>query len=147
MLLLAWKILVCEAMLAFKRARLLWRELLIAVLPPLVRQTRCARRMEHLAMRLGLMRRKIGAFEASLLDGSFREPVDADFAIRAMLKGLKEDIRDIRREMAAVPPMAARGYGGTRLCAAMDKLHAVAEETYAAADRLLWEIGEHDLQY
>ena len=147
MLLLAWKILLCEATLACKRLRASWREALVVLLPPLVRQTRCARRMEFLAVRLGLMRRKIAAFEASLLNGTFREPVDADYAIRGMLKGLKEDIRHIRCELAAVPPMAARGFGGIRLRAAMDKLHAVAEETYVAADRLLWEIGEHDLKY
>ncbi|WP_147373794.1 hypothetical protein [Massilia cavernae] len=147
MLLLAWKILVCEAVLAFERLRVCWRELLIVLLPPLVRQTRCARRMEFLAVRLGQMRRRIAAFESSLLNGAFREPVDADCAIRGMLKGLKEDIRHIRCEMAAVPALAARGYGGRRLRAAMDKLHTVAEETYAAADRLLWEIGEHDLKY
>lgn len=146
MRLLAWKILVCETMLAWQRLRALWREQLLVLMPPLLRQARCARRMECLAVRLALMRRKIAAFEASLLDGSFREPVDADFAIRVMLKGLKENIRHIRCEIAAVPQPVARGYGGVKLRAAMERLHVVAEETYLAADRLLWEIGEHDLR-
>ena len=93
------------------------------------------------------MRRKITAFEASLVAGAFREPVDADFSIRAMLKGLKEDIRAIRCEMAAVPGESCAGLGGPRLDAAIRQLQAVAQETYVEADRLLWEIGEHDSQY
>lgn len=146
MLTLAWKILVCEVLLAFHRARRHWHGW-IALMPPVVRQMRCARRMESLADRLASMRRKISAFESSLIAGAFKEAVDADFSIREMLKGLKEDIRNIRCEMAAVPMASHRGFGGQRLSAAIAQLHAVAEETYMAADRLLWEIGEHDLKY
>jgi hypothetical protein len=146
MLTLAWKILVCEVLLACHRARAHWRGLLL-LMPPFVKQLRCARRMESLAVRLASMSRKISAFETSLLDGAFKEAVDADFAIREMLKGLKEDIRTIRCEMAAVPINARSGYCGARLREAIDHLRTVAEETYVAADRLLWEIGEHDLKY
>jgi hypothetical protein len=146
MLTLAWKILVCEVLLACKRARAHWRDLLF-LMPPFVKQLRCARRMESLAVRLARMSRKIGAFETSLLAGAFKEAVDADYTIREMLKGLKEDIRHIRCEMATVPASARTGYGGARLRDAMAHLRTVAEETYAAADRLLWEIGEHDLKY
>ena len=146
MLTLAWKILVCEVLLALNRARGRWHELM-TFMPPVVRRIRCARRMESLAGRLASMRRKIAAFEASLTAGVFKEAVDADFTIRDMLKGLKEDIRHIRCEMAAVPMSSRTGFGGRRLGAAIAQLHAVAEETYAAADRLLWEIGEHDLRY
>ena len=143
---LAWKILVCEVLLALNRARGHWHGLM-TLMPPAVRRMRCARRMESLAARLTSMRRKISAFEASLTAGAFREAVDADFTIREMLKGLKEDIRHIRCEMAAVPVASRAGLGGQRLGAAIDHLHTVAEETYVAADRLLWEIGEHDLKY
>lgn len=146
MLTLAWKILVCEILLACKRAQAHWRDLLF-LMPPFVKQLRCARRMEMLAVRLAAMSRKIAAFEAGLLNGTFREAVDADFAIREMLKGLKEDIRHIRCEMATVPTSARSGYGGARLRDAMARLRTVAEETYVAADRLLWEIGEHDIKY
>ena len=93
------------------------------------------------------MHGKISAFEASLTAGAFKEAVDADFAIREMLKGLKEDIRHSRCEMAAVPIDSHAGLGGQRLSAAIAQLHVVAEKTYVAADRLLWEIGEHDLKY
>ena len=146
MLTLAWKILVCEVLLACNRARVQWRELLL-LMPPFVKQLRCARRMESLAVRLASLRRKISAFEASLLDGAFKEAVDADYTIREMLKGLKADIRHIRCEMATVPVSARSGYGGARLHEAMSHLRKVAEETYTAADRLLWEIGEHDIKY
>lgn len=147
MLTLAWKILVCEVLLACRRFRGQWRELMVLLVPPLFRQLRCARRMDSLAVRLAAMRRKIAAFEASIVEGAFKEAVDADFTIREMLKGLKEDIREIRCEMPAVPMAARSGYGGERLRAAIAHLHTVAEETYVAADRLLWEIGEHDLKY
>ncbi|NML62152.1 hypothetical protein HHL21_13915 [Massilia sp. RP-1-19] len=146
MLTLAWKILVCEVLAALTRARG-HGHALMTMMPPVVRRMRCARRMESLAVRLASMRRKINAFEASLAAGAFREAVDADFTIREMLKGLKEDIRHIRCEMAAVPLVSHSGFGGQRLGAAIAHLHAVAEETYVAADRLLWEIGEHDLKY
>lgn len=147
MLTLAWKILVCEIMLACQRARGHGGEFLLSLLPPVVRQLRCARRMNSLAARLESMRRKIAAFEASIVGGSFKEAVDADFTIRAMLKGLKEDISEIRCEMAAVPIAARQGPGGEHLSEAIAQLHAVAQATYVAADRLLWEIGEHDLKY
>lgn len=143
MLTLAWKILVCEVLLALQRAQARWHGLM----PPVVRRMRCARRMQSLAARLSSMHGKISAFEASLTAGAFKEAVDADFAIREMLKGLKEDIRHIRCEMAAVPVASRDGFGGQRLSAAITRLNAVAEETYMAADRLLWEIGEHDLKY
>lgn len=147
MLTLAWKILVCEVMLACQRARGHWGEILLFLLPPVVRQLRCARRMNGLATRLESMRCKIVAFEASIVGGAFKDVVDADFTIRAMLKGLKEDIREIRCEMAAVPKAARTGPGGERLSAAIVRLHSVAQATYVAADRLLWEIGEHDRKY
>lgn len=146
MLTLAWKILVCEVLLALTRARRHWHGL-IALMPPSVRRLRCARRMELLAVRLTAMRRKISAFETSLAAGAFKEAVDADFTIREMLKGLKQDIRQIRCEMAAVPVASRTGFAGRRLGTALAHLHTVAEETYVAADRLLWEIGEHDLHY
>lgn len=93
------------------------------------------------------MGRKITSFEKSLVAGASREAVDADFTIRDMLKGLKEDIRNIRCEMSAVPVESCAGFGGQRLGAAIERLQAVAQETYAAADRLLWEIEEHDRRY
>ncbi|MBZ2206894.1 hypothetical protein [Massilia soli] len=143
MLTLAWKILVCEILLALHRAKGHWR----ALMPPVLRRLRCARKIESLSNRLTAMGRKITSFEASLVAGAFREAVDADFSIRAMLKGLKEDICNIRCEMAAVPPESCAGWGGERLGAAIEQLQAVAQQTYVVADRLLWEIGEHDLKY
>ena len=143
MLTLAWKILVCEVLLALHRARAHWRDLM----PPVLRRLRCARRIESLTARLTAMGRKITTFEASLTAGAFREAVDADRSIRVMLNGLKEDIRNIRCEMSAVPLESCVGVGGDRLGAAIAQLQAVAHDTYLAADRLLWEIEEHDLRY
>ena len=143
MLTLAWKILVCEVLLALHRARGHWRDLM----PPVLRRLRCARRIESLAARLTAMGRKITTFETSLVAGAFREAVDADFSIRDMLKGLKEDIRNIRCEMSAVPLASCVGLGGSRLSTAIERLQTVAQDTYLAADRLLWEIEEHDLNY
>ncbi|HEY0488069.1 MAG TPA: hypothetical protein VGD30_01015 [Telluria sp.] len=147
MLTLAWKILVAEVLRACQRARGHWGEILLLFLPPGVRQLRCARRIYALAVRLESMRCKIMAFEASIVGGAFKDAVDADFTIRAMLNGLKEDIREIRCEMAAVPNAARAGPGGEHLSEAIDRLYSVAQATYIAADRLLWEIGEHDRKY
>jgi hypothetical protein len=147
MLTLAWKILVAEVMRAWQRARGHWGEMLLLLLPPGVRQLRCARRIYALAIRLESMRCKIMAFEASIVGGAFKDAVDADFTIRAMLSGLKEDIREIRCEMAAVPDGARTGPGGEHLSKAIARLYSVAQATYIAADRLLWEIGEHDRKY
>lgn len=143
MLTLALKLIYFELLAAFGRLRDL-RPALLAALPPVLVETRCAIRMERLADRLGRMHDKIMAFEEHIHQGHFIDEIDADRSIRAMLRGLKEDIRTVRCEVAALAPRRREGYGALRLGAALAKLHRVAEQTYAAADRLLWEIAEHD---
>jgi hypothetical protein len=144
MLALALKILYYETLRAGNRLKTQWTVLLLLLMPFVV-HARCARRMESLAARLLMMRGKIERFETHVLSGCFEELVDADRSIRSMLLGLKEDIRHIRCELATLPQLGQQGLGTARLDSALVKLHRVAEETYAAADRLLWEIDEHDL--
>jgi hypothetical protein len=143
MLALALKILYYESLQFARRLKAQWLMLLLSVLPFVV-HARCARRMEALATRLQMMRGKIERFEAHVLGGCFEELVDADRTIRAMLLGLKDDIRHIRCELAGLPKLPP-GPGAARLDSALAQLHRIAEETYCAADRLIWEIDEHDL--
>lgn len=143
MLTLALKLLYYELLAALNRLRHV-RPALLAALPAGMVETRCAIRMERLVKRLARMHDKITAFESHIHKGHFIEEIDADRSIRAMLHGLKQDIRTVRCEVAALEPIRRDGYGAQRLRAALRKLHRIAEDTYAAADRLLWEIAEHD---
>jgi hypothetical protein len=146
MLILACKLLYYESLRFFKRLKAQLILVLLRVLPIVV-QTRCARRMERLSARLLQMQTKISRFEEHIRNGCFDELIDADRSIRDMLSSLKEDIRTIRRELAGLQEMGRKGYGAMRLDQALAQLHRIAEETYNAADRLLWEIDEHDHAY
>jgi hypothetical protein len=146
MLILAFKLLYYESLLFFRRAKAHYLRVLLRVLPVVV-QTRCARRMESLSTRLLQMQTKISRFEEHIRNGCFNELIDADRSIRDMLTGLKEDIRTIRCELAGLQEPGRKGYGAMRLGQALTQLHRIAEETYNAADRLLWEIDEHDHAY
>jgi hypothetical protein len=143
MLTLALKLIYYEMLAAFGRLKNL-RLALLASLPAVVVETRCAIRMEGLANRLGRMHDKIMSFESHIHQGHFTDEIDADRSIRDMLRGLKQDIRTVRCEVASLEPVRREGYGALRLRAALARLHRVAEQTYAAADRLLWEIAQHD---
>lgn len=146
MLILACKLLYYESLRFFQRLKAQLILVLLRVLPIVV-QTRCARRMERLSARLLQMQTKISRFEEHIRNGCFDELIDADRSIRDMLSSLKEDIRTIRRELAGLQEMGRKGYGAMRLDQALAQLHRIAEETYNAADRLLWEIDEHDHAY
>ncbi len=143
MLVLACKLLFYESLRFIERLRAQLLQVLLQVLPVVV-QTRCARRMERLSARLLQMQARISRFEEHIRNGCFDELIDADRSIRTMLSGLKEDLRTIRRELAGLHEMGRKGYGAMRLDQALARLHRAAEETYTAADRLLWEIDEHD---
>jgi hypothetical protein len=90
------------------------------------------------------MHGKIGALSAHLLAGKMEGLVDADRNLRRMLAELKDDLNGIRRDVAHWHVHECRGRTGPRLEASIAQLNKIAAETYAAADRLEWEIEEHD---
>jgi hypothetical protein len=143
---LAIKLLYYESLRFLRRLKTGWVLLLLSLFPAVV-QNRCARRMESLAGRLRRMQAKIARFEEYIRSGGFDELIDADSSIRAMLAGLKEDIRAIRCELSGMEELGRDGFGAVRLNHALEGLHRVAEDTYRAADRLQWEIDEHDLAF
>ncbi|QYF93964.1 hypothetical protein KY495_01610 [Massilia sp. PAMC28688] len=103
-------------------------------------ERRCAMRLDRVADRLTGMGKKIDLLRAGMRAGGGDEPVDDDASLRQALKHLKEDIRDIRCQLS--------GMHGVRLSErierAISRLNRIAEETYASADKLQWEIAEHD---
>jgi hypothetical protein len=102
-------------------------------------ERRCAMRLDRLADRLGAMGARIGTLRERMA-GGLNVAIDADGSLRAMLKGLKEDVRGIRCQMGGM----RRSGQSARMQRAFARLSAVAEETYASADQLQWEIDEHD---
>jgi hypothetical protein len=110
-------------------------------------ELRCARRIDALTRRLLGMHGKIGALSAHLLSGSTAAAIDADRSLRRMLGELKLDLNGIRRDVASWHVNECRGRTGARLTEAIAQLNRVAAQTFAAADRLEWEIGEHDRRY
>lgn len=106
-------------------------------------ERRCAMRLDRVADRLASMGDRINALRSRMGQGVMDEAVDADFMLREALKGLKEDIRGIRCQLAAlqVPGLSAR------LQRAFARLSRTAQETYVSADKLQWEIGEHDRRF
>ena len=103
-------------------------------------QRRCALRLDRVADRLMGMGEKIDSLRDYMQEVCGDEPVDQDATLRAALKGLKEDIRDIRCQLSSMASPAL----SARIQRAMQRLNQIAEETYASADRLQWEIAEHD---
>ncbi len=105
-------------------------------------ERRCALRLDRLGDRLGLMGQRINLLRSRMAE-EIGEAVDAEHMLRDALKGLKEDIREIRCQLASMhsPQMSAR------LQRAFSRLGNIAEETYSSADKLQWEIDEHDQRF
>ena len=105
-------------------------------------ERRCAMRLDSLADRLLVMAERINLLRSRMLE-EVGEAVDGDHALRDALKGLKEDIREIRCQLAGMrsPRLSAR------LQRAFTRLGTVAEETYSCADKLQWEIEDHDRRF
>jgi hypothetical protein len=103
-------------------------------------ERRCAMRLDRIADRLLGMGERITMLRDRMQAGFADEPVDDDHALRDSLKGLKEDIRSIRCQLAGMH----RPQLSPRLQRAFSRLGKVAEATYAVADKLQWEIEEHD---
>ena len=105
-------------------------------------ERRCAVRLDSLADRLHVMGQRINLLRSRMLE-EVGEAVDGDHALREALKGLKEDIREIRCQLAG---MQSRQLSA-RLQRAFSRLGTVAEETYSCADKLQWEIEDHDRRF
>lgn len=105
-------------------------------------ERRCALRLDRLGDRLGSMCERINLLRARMLE-EVGEAVDGDHALRAALKGLKEDVREIRCQLAGMQSAQL----SARLQRAFARLGRIAEETYSSADKLQWEIDEHDQRF
>ena len=107
----------------------------------LAAERRCALRLDRLSTRLVDMGERISLLR-NRMEGGGEETVDPEGELGAALKGFKEDIREIRRQLRMLegPQQSAR------LQRAFSRLHGIAEQTYAGADQLQWEIVEHDGQ-
>ena len=105
-------------------------------------ERRCTVRLDSLGDRFSAMRERINLLRSRMLD-DVGEAIDSDYALRNALKGLKEDIREIRCQLAGMqsPQLSAR------LQRAFARLAGIAEQTYASADKLQWEIDEHDERF
>ena len=106
-------------------------------------ERRCAMRLDRVADRLALMGGRINLLRMRMNEGGTNEAVDADFLLREALKGLKEDIRSIRCQLGGMRVVAL----SARMQRAFTRLHRIAEDTYASADKLQWEIAEHDRRF
>lgn len=101
---------------------------------------RSAQRLDALSDRLLQMSGKIDRLRAHIAGAGASKRIDADGSLRTFLKELKRDIREIRCQLASW-----RGAGSNaRLLRAVSRLTAIAESTYALADKLQWEIDEHE---
>jgi hypothetical protein len=103
---------------------------------------RCAQRLERLGGRLQALGDRINLLRSYMVQ-ELGEAIDCDHVLRNSLKGLKEDIREIRCQLAGLDAPRL----STRLQRAFVTLARIAEETYARADKLQWEIDEHDQRY
>lgn len=106
-------------------------------------ERRCALKLDRIGDRLLGMGSRINMLRERMQVGIVDEPVDDDGALRVSLKGLKEDIRGVRCQLFSMqgPGLSAR------LERAFARLNRIAEETYALADKLQWEIDEHDAKF
>jgi hypothetical protein len=107
-------------------------------------QWRCAKRIDAMTHRLVRMRGKIRALSGHLMSGALKDALDPDGTLAGMLGDLKEETRTLRFQLAQWQLRECKGRAGVRLKASMLVLNRIAADTYAAADRLAWEIVEHD---
>lgn len=101
---------------------------------------RSAQRLDALGDRLLQMSSKIDRLRAHIREGELASPIDRDGSLRGFLKELKHDIREIRCQLASW----RSGSADARLLRAVTRLTGIAERTYALADKLQWEIDEHE---
>ena len=106
-------------------------------------ERRCAQRLDGISERLLRLGYKISVLRACMQAGRVSEAMDADLSFREALAMLKKDVREIRRQLAFMNNTVP----AARLQRAFQRLSAIAEETYSSADKLQWEIDEHDQHY
>lgn len=107
-------------------------------------QWRCANRIDAMTRRLLRMRAKIRAMSGHVMSGALKNALDPDGTLGGMLGDLKEETRTLRYQLAQWHVNECKGRAGVRLKASMLVLNRIAADTYAAADRLAWEIVQHD---
>ena len=105
---------------------------------------RCARRIDAMTQRLLHMRARIRALSGHVMSGALLGALDPDGTLAAMLGDLKEETCTLRYQLAQWHVKECKGRAGKRLKVSILVLNRIAAETYAAADRLAWEIVEHD---
>jgi hypothetical protein len=105
-------------------------------------ERRCALRLDRLGDRLCDMGARINLLRTRMAE-ELGEAVDSDHLLRDALKGLKQDIREIRLQLAGMQSAQL----SARLQRAFCRLGKIAEETYSSADKLQWEIDEHDQRF
>lgn len=105
-------------------------------------ERRCAMRLDRMADRLLAMGERIDVLR-SRMGGGVDEAIDADGSLRDALKGLKDDISGIRCQVGGM----GRPNLNARVQRAFARLSKVAAQTYARADKLQWEIDEHDQRF
>lgn len=110
------------------------------VLAAMGAQRRCAMSLDAVGDRLQRMGAKIEHLRTHITAGTAGARVDTDGSLRGSLKSLKEDIRNIRCQLVTLQPPEA----SARLQRAFARLSKIAEETYASADQLQWQIEEHE---
>jgi len=107
-------------------------------------QWRCANRIDAMTRRLLRMRAKIRALSGHLMSGALKDALDPDGTLAVMLGDLKDETRTLRYQLAQWHVNECKGRAGGRLKASMLALNRIAADTYAAADRLAWDIARHD---
>ena len=104
-------------------------------------ERRCAYRLDELADRVRGMGGRVDMLRTCMRARPLNEVIDADFSLREALKELKEDVREIRCQLATLQGAQALT---PRLERAFERLSTISETTYRSADKLQWEIGAHE---
>ena len=118
------------------------RQRLESLLLSAAAQRRSARKLDALGDRLLRLHGKIERMREHVQQERVNKPYDHDRSLRAMLAGFKEDVGFIRCQLVQMQA----GGSTPRLDRAFDRLGQIASRAYAAADKLQWEIDDHDSQ-
>jgi len=129
-----FKVFIRDVLDVFRRAEQL--------LMSLGAERRCAMRLDGLSDRLLAMGERIDGLR-SRMRGGVDEMIDIDGTLRDSLKGLKEDISGIRCQLGG---MGTKQHSA-RMQRAFVRLSRVSAHIYARADKLQWEIDEHDQRF
>ena len=94
-----------------------------------------------LSVQLENMRRYFDTVAPGIHCGAIRQPLDPDYQIDHELEKTEQAISHVYREMRRLRGRRAQA------SAAVDAVFSAARAAYAAAVRLQWEIGEHDVAF